>query len=211
MEKTIPDFRAEYGQNNMNELPLRHYEELFLAADLLEISERTGLPYRVGEITIPYFTDQVTVSRTESEVLWRNCSENGLKEKEKILLLRFMLEGRKTAKTAVFRAYNELPWGDVYDRQFRGRCISRLVGTFGTRIPEFKAACIKSGGMKVTGSGLIYEIPFMPELFLRVIIWEGDDEFPASGQILFSENFGEAVSAEDRVIIAELLLSRMTK
>lgn len=205
-----------YGAHNLTELPLKHYEERFLAANFEEIAERTGFLWDGGGFLMPYFEDTVRVSRGEGTDFVAFSSgnmlpgrENALKEKEKILLLRLLLEGRKTPETAVFRAYNELPWGDVYDRQFRGRCISRLAAVFGNRVADFEAACLRLNGRKIPGSGVTFEIPFMPGLLIRLILWEGDDEFPSSGQILFSENFGEALSAEDRVIVTEILLGKM--
>ena len=85
----------------------------------------------------------------------------------------------------------------------------RLAGTFGTRPQAFAAACEKLGGTKLTSSALAYEICFMKDLYLQFYLWEGDEEFPASTQILFSDNFPDTFSAEDRVFVCEYILNRL--
>jgi len=196
-EKNTP-----YAPNNLTERPLHHYLDLLKEADPREIEARTGIPFRDSKFTFRVLTDERTVT-------WPDIEDEGWKDKEKILFARYLLEGKKVAPAADFKAYNELPWGDVYDRQFRARCVNRLVGTFGTRPEAYIAACERLGGKKIAGSGLNYEISFMENLNLRLILWEGDEEFPASGQILFSANFPEAFAAEDRVIVAEVILSNL--
>lgn len=42
-----------------------------------------------------------------------------------------------------------------------------------------------------------YELEIFENLYLRFLFWEGDEEFPASSQILFSGNFPAAFDAYD--------------
>ncbi len=36
---------------------------------------------------------------------------------------------------------------------------------------------------------IAYEVEIFPEYKIQMILWEGDEEFPPSSQILFSDNF----------------------
>ena len=47
----------------------------------------------------------------------------------------------------------------------------------------------------------------MPGYDIRLIVWEGDDEFPPNAQILFSDNFPQAFSAEDRTVVGDIVIS----
>lgn len=194
-EKNTP-----YAPNNLTERPLHHYLDRLKEADPREIEARTGIPFKDSAFIF-------RVLQSERTVTWPDFMDEGWKDKEKILFARYLLEGKKVSPVLDFKAYSELPWGEVYDRNFRARCVNRLIGTFGTRPEAYCEACERLGGVKIPGSGLIYEIPFMENLNIRLILWEGDEEFPASGQILFSSNFPEAFAAEDRVIVCEVLLS----
>ena len=41
---------------------------------------------------------------------------------------------------------------------------------------------------------------------MRILIWEGDEEFSPSAQILYSDNFAAGFGAEDRVVAADILI-----
>ena len=114
-------------------------------------------------------------------------------------------------------SYPEMPWGPVYEVQFRGRCISRMAGTYGHNIKGFKEGMEKIGakeareasGRFASGADCAYDIPFLPKLTIRALIWEADEEFPASAQILFSDNFPLAFTAEDMAVIGDIFLNAM--
>ena len=42
---------------------------------------------------------------------------------------------------------------------------------------------------------------------MRILVWEGDEEFPPNAQVLYSDNFAEGFAAEDRVVAGDLLIS----
>ena len=45
------------------------------------------------------------------------------------------------------------------------------------------------------------------ELYVRFILWEGDEEFPASSQVLFSSNFPAAFGAYDLAEVGEICIN----
>ncbi len=197
MERTPP-----YNPNNLIEQPLNHYLALFRAADPAEMAERTGVPFRDNRFTL-------TVLGEEKAITWPDFADENWRDKDRVLFMRHLLEGHSAGSYGSFLTYAQMPWGDVYDRQFHARCIHRLSGTYGSRVSVFARACEALGGTRLPGSGIGYELPFMPGLPLRFIVWEGDEEFPAAAQILFSDNFPRAFSAEDRVILCEYTLGKL--
>ena len=44
---------------------------------------------------------------------------------------------------------------------------------------------------------------------MRILVWEGDDEFPPNAQVLYSDNFAEGFAAEDRVVAGDILISTL--
>ncbi len=188
--------------NNLIEIPTEHYQELFAAADPEEMSERTGIPYIDGKFSFRVLNEDKTLS-------WPEADDECFKPKERILFMRYLLEGKKVGFTTEFAAYKEFPDGAIYNQPFTGRCIYRMLGSYGKNTEAFIKACEYYGGHQVRSSGIQYEFEFMKNLFLRFILWEGDDEFPANMQILFSRNFPETFSAEDRVVVCEYLIGRM--
>ena len=65
----------------------------------------------------------------------------------------------------------------------------------------------KLGAQKLKYGDAGYELELLPGYAMRLIVWAGDDEFPPNSQILYSDNFAEGFSAEDRVVAGDILIS----
>ena len=122
-------------------------------------------------------------------------------------LLRYLLESSNLPSLGQWKTFREMPWGETYMKAFNGRVLSRAAFTFGFKLDAFRAACEKIAGLPVNHGDAGYEIPFLGNYRMRIFIWEGDEEFPPSAQILYSDNFAEGFTAEDRVVAADILIS----
>ena len=121
-------------------------------------------------------------------------------------LLRFLLEGRAAVPSDRFVTFREMPWGEAYNAPYTGRCLERAARCFGTNPDAFCAACSKMGAKKLRHGDAGYEFEILPAYRMQMLVWTGDEEFPPSSQILYTDNFADAFSAEDRVVAAELLI-----
>ena len=63
------------------------------------------------------------------------------------------------------------------------------------------------GGLPLKHGDAAYEFTLWDNYRLRLIVWEGDDEFPPNAQVLYSDNFAEGFAAEDRVVAGDILIS----
>lgn len=196
--------------DNKTQIPLTHYKALFAQASPEEIAVRTGAVYEpdAGVFEMQMLGTKVTVTWPEGSVAFPE-SGIAITDYHSILLLRYLLQGRCAESTGKFLAYPEMPWGQVYLAQFRGRCITRLAFSFGFDPERFAAACTKIGGVPVPMGDRAFEIPFLENLRMRLILWEGDEEFQPSAQILFSDNFPMAFSAEDMAVVGDVLIGTM--
>ena len=87
----------------------------------------------------------------------------------------------------------------------------RAALTFGRRMEAFRSACGAVGGLPVEQGDGGYEFSLIGNFKMRILIWEEDEEFPPSAQILYSDNFAAGFTAEDRVVAAEILISTIKK
>ena len=106
-----------------------------------------------------------------------------------MLLIRFLLEGRASVGTGAFLPYREMPWGEVYIKPFTGRCLTRAAFAFGTRLAAFDAAMERSPAMRIKGGDSAWQVEVMPGYEVRLIVWEGDDEFPPNARSCFPTTF----------------------
>ena len=105
------------------------------------------------------------------------------------------------------RAYRELPSGELYYRQFQGRCIFRLNRKYGNRLETMERIMDTLGAAQVHMADKGYELEIFENFYLRFLFWEGDEEFPASSQILFSSNFPAAFDAYDLAEVGEICIN----
>ena len=196
--------------NQKEEAPFAFYRERFIASDPAEITARLGVPFENGAFTVTLLGTTYRISHPDC--VFTADRENALGVTSltvQVLLLRLLLLGKPAPETEDFKSFSELPWGEVYQKPFSGRILNRAAFTFGTRLDDFRRAAEKLGGKPISQGDAAYEFRFTENYRLRLILWEADDEFPPSAQLLYSANFPLGFSADDRVIAAETLLNSL--
>ena len=122
-------------------------------------------------------------------------------------LLRYLLESRDIRWGGEWKTFREMPWGEMYIKPYTGRVLTRAAFTFGTRVSAFRTAAEKMGGLPLPNGDAGYQFDLIGGYRMRILVWEGDDEFPPNAQVLYSDNFSEGFAAEDRVVAGDILIS----
>ena len=186
-------------ENHKEEVPFAHYRERFAAADPAQITARLGEIYENGTFYVNLLGTRYAITHPAGEIT------PAINLPTQTFLLRWLLEGKTVPFTGRFLTFREMPWGELYIQPYTGRVLKRAAFTFGTRLAAFAAGAEKLGGKKLPRSDAGYEFQFLPGMFMQILIWEGDEEFPPNAQILYSDNF-TALAAEDRVVAADILI-----
>ena len=193
-------------ENRKEEVPFAHYAALFPSLDPREAGNRTGAEWDGKEFYVNLLGREFAISHPDYAL--RALDGGALPPlPTQTFLLRWLLEGKAFPWAGAWKTFREMPWGQMYMGPYTGRCLTRAAFTFGTRLGEFKAACEKIGGLPVNQGDAGYEFSFLPHFKMRISIWEGDEEFPPSAQILYSDNFAAGFTAEDRVVAADILIA----
>ena len=100
-----------------------------------------------------------------------------------------------------------MPWGELYHQPYNGRVLTRAAFTFGTRLDAFRKAAEKMGAVNVQHGDAGYLFEVIDGYRMQILVWAGDEEFPPSAQVLYTDNFAEGFSAEDRVVAGDILIS----
>lgn len=205
--------------NQLYGVPLGIYQERYKTLDPQEAAHRTGVPFDpahsaqtpdtlTGTFTLTVLGFKINASWPEYSLTPSDpegCPRELYGTKAQILIIRHLLEGSRTEAAGTFLPYRELPWGDVYDRQFTGRCITRLAFGFGSKLDVFTKACQALGGVPYSKGDASFDLSFLPGLTVRLILWAGDDEFPPQSQWLFSDNTPLAFTAEDVACMGDVI------
>ena len=197
----------EQIKNNKEELPLEYYTERYKTTDAQEIAARCALPYdeETKTFTFTLLGEEYHISHPDYVITGERTPTNA----EKIMFLRYLLDGKSAMPSGKYLTYREFPWGEVYVQQFTGRCIALYSFSYGFK-PDFLREIMKHlPATPLSVSDVGYEITLMPGLTMQFLLWVGDDEFPPNSQILFSDNFRYAFTAEDMANIGDIVISRM--
>lgn len=199
-----------YEKDNLERMPMEHYMEKYAQMDPVAAAARCQIPYDSEKklFTIRMMGYEYQVSWPEFDVtpLTPDKKYYVLRDmgKAKILVMRYLLEGSAAPSTGKFLTYREIPWCEVYYKQFSGRCLSRLAFGFGFKLDAFKKAMEEVGGKALNYGDAGYEFELINGLYMRFALWAGDDEFPPSSQILFSDNFPVAFHGEDMTVCGDV-------
>lgn len=197
-------------QNNKEEVPFAHYEEKFRALSPEEASARCGVPFENGRFALTLLDTRYQLAWPQYAITADTPDAFALKSlPAQTFLLRFLLEGRKAARSTQYKTFREMPWGELYIGPYTGRVLTRAAFTFGTRVQKFSDACQALHGGKLPHGDAGYELELLPGYRMQIMVYAGDEEFPPSAQVLYSDNFETGFAAEDRVVAGDLLISAL--
>lgn len=205
----------DYAKDSKEQRPYEYYLKTYQEIDPKEISERTGFFYDEEKkvFTVVFMGSSYEISFPDYKISHKE-DEKGVYPLEeamnaKIFMVRYLSEKAKTLSSGKFLTYREVPWGEVYFRQFQGRCLMRLAFSYGNKLEAFKKVMTAMGAKPLEQGDCAFELEFMEGFFIRLILWEGDDEFPPSSQILFSDNFAVTFAAEDLAVAGDICINMM--
>jgi len=215
--KDVPD--------NKTGRPLEHYRAKYAAASPEGVAARCEIPFDARTSSFAF-----SLLGRPMRAAWpvfalapdsaAPCPPALCGASAQILVLRYLLEGSSAPSGGRFLSYRELPWGEVYDANFQGRCVRRLVRAFGSRLGDFARAAQRLGGTRLgpardsggpdeDGGEEAWEVAFLSDVRMRLILRAGDGEFPATAKILFSDNAALAFTAEDLAVAGELAVAAL--
>ena len=193
-------------ENHKEEVPFAHYEEQFRSLQPREAVDRTGVKWDEKEFYVNLLGREYAISHPEYAL---RPMDGGLLPPLPVqtFLLRYLLESKAASWAGEWKTFREMPWGEMYIKPYTGRVLTRAAFTFGTRLAAFKAAAEKMGAAPVSHGDAGYEFDLIGNFKMRILVWEGDDEFPPNAQVLYSDNFAAGFAAEDRVVAGDILIS----
>jgi len=100
-------------------------------------------------------------------------------------------------------SFKELESGEQYFPAFRKRSIDLVLNKYGRRVEDIFLALDRGAAVGKAGQGdagvIVEAFPGVP---LQVILWKGDEEFPAEATILFDESIRGIFRTEDVAVLA---------
>ena len=128
-----------------------------------------------------------------------------------IALLHYLLTADGAPAADRWVTFRELPDGLFYAQAFAGHEEALLAERFGQDLAAFRTAAAALGGQPLDLADASFRFQALPRLALAVLLWEGDEEFPAQARILFDAHAGHYLPTEDLSGLGDWLAHRLTR
>ncbi len=127
------------------------------------------------------------------------------------LILTYLHTSDGTPPIDRWLGFRELPNGLFYAQAFQGYTGVELVRDLNGDVAAFKQASerLQGAALALGNAGYVFQV--LPRLKLAVIMWAGDDEFPAQAQVLFQESAPHYLITDGLAILGSLLIGQIVK
>lgn len=158
--------------------------------------------------TVSFLGEEYTVYHPGGEVEPAEGRE-GVSRAVQVLLLHYLVHCSPANVQGKMVSFKELPGGMIYVGPFTNRAIRPLVGIFGNSPSKLVEAGKKLGGEAVDLGDAAVTVPALPKIPITFVLWEGDEEFPPSGNVLFDSSAPSHLHTEDYALLPGLVLSAL--
>ncbi|MBI4775070.1 MAG: DUF3786 domain-containing protein [Deltaproteobacteria bacterium] len=182
--------------------------------DPADVAKRSGATYvedGEGAVSLTFIDRGIVVRFSGMQIEMENDSDGGeIPIQEKVLVLHYLLGAQGQAPSGRLITYREIPSGEFYFPAFKKRAIDPMVAVFGQKGEAFQSLAAELGGSRQTDlSGLAYRFVPVPLVPITLQLHEADDEFPASGNVLFDETVSDILSLEDVAWLSGMIVYRL--
>lgn len=123
-----------------------------------------------------------------------------------ILILHYVANLSEKLETGTLISFKELPGGSIYIQPFTARAIDPMVRIFGDNPDRLLEIATRVGGQPNGMGDVGVTVRVFPRVPVTMILWKADEEFPASGNILFDASAPAFLATEDYAVLASTVV-----
>jgi hypothetical protein len=193
-------------------------EAEFSRLDPVEAAARAGVTYAAlgtdaGQMQIAFFGAHYHVQWPTGAAM-RASDQKEPDVATRLLLMHYLITADGTPMASRWIAFRNLPGGLGYDAAFERRASAPLVKAFGAPghgQTSFEVVARMMGGERLRFGDAAFCFRLLPRVWLAVVLYVADDEFPASANVLFDAAAGHYLATEDLAVLGGMLAGRLTK
>ena len=179
-------------------------------ASFTDLAERSGFErFREDTLRVPFLDRVYRIYSALFDMVDDREETDDIPLQEQVLILHYLLGAGRKAPSGDWIPYREIPGAAFYHGVFIKRAIDPLKKVLGHEPSLFSESARRLNGQPVAYGDAAFSFPVFPKVPVRIILWEGDAEFPAEANILFDRTISDIFSPEDAAWIAGLLVYRL--
>ena len=137
------------------------------------------------QLELTYFGRLYTITLTDGKISSAGLTEIPFNDRTLILQYLSLTSGVHTRGR--WQSFLQLPGGMLHYAPFQDIALKPLAKAFNGKVTLLGGAAEPLGGTTVAMGDAAVQVAALPKVPLLAVLWDGDDEFPASAQILFDE------------------------
>jgi Domain of unknown function (DUF3786) len=187
-------------------------EQLARIKDIEEQCRKSGASYSREEkyATVAYLNRNYRINVSEGDVSFAESNE-AVPLRDKILILHYFTRASGVPLTGKIITYKEVQEGINYYPTFFKRAIEPVLNNFKDQPQKLIDIARLLGGNKADYGDTAVTINAFPYVPLTVVLWQGDKEFPAEGNIMFDSTVQEYLPTEDITILCESIAWKLVR
>ncbi len=190
----------------------------FSRLDPVEAAVRAGVIYtapesNAGQVQIAFFGTHYCVQWPSGAAV-RASDQKEADVATRLLLMHYIITADGAPMASKWIAFRNLPSGLGYDAAFQRRASAPLVQAFGAPghgQTSFEVAARMLCGERLRFGDAAFCFRLLPRVWLAVVLYVADDEFPASANMLFDAAAEHYLATEDLAVLGGMLAGRLIK
>ena len=190
-------------------------EALIIATEKFKDANLENIPARCGVdlidskidpagsgIKIKYLARWYLVSPDTAEVTYHEGKDE-VSNREKLIILHYLTADKTPPLSGKLIDFREIPSGNMYYPSFENRTYQPFLALFDKRPALFAEAAAALEGEKTDFGDNAFKFMVLPRIPIHLIMYEGDEEFPAACKVLFDSSIKGYLPTEDIAIVCE--------
>ncbi len=178
------------------------------SSDPAQLADRSAVEYLPldadrsrGEFRLEMWGRPTRVSYPEM-VAWDALNDQELPTYLQAMLLYYFATCDGTPAAGQWIAFSELPDGRFYTQAFQGYTGVPLAQAFGEDLSAFsQAAEACSGERRYSFGDMAYAFQALPRVAVMVVLWQGDEDFSSTCQVLFDASISHCLPTDACAIL----------
>ena len=178
--------------------------------DLGERAKKAGADFREengGKFIIDFFSEPYTIHFPQVDFF--SPLKKAVSLVTRVLILHYLIRADGTSLSKKWVGYKDIHGGILYAGVFARRVTEPLQNRFGRSARLFQDTGLSLGGDPAGVGDASFVLHVLPLVRLQYVLWEGDDDFPSSVQLLFDASVDHYLSLEDIVVLGQMSTGRL--
>ena len=188
------------------------WQQRFLTLEPTDLCRKLPFLKVTGDkLLVPYFS-QIASIRLSDGILEPPASWEKLSLMDEMNIYTLLWYAKDHAVlTGQWLSFEDLRNARPFGPAFRKGNLAPFAATFSGHGPELETALKAFSGRKLSIGDVGYEIDVFPCIPMRILFWDGDEEFPAQCNLLFDRSAPDFIHVESVVSIASEALKHLSQ